>query len=291
MDVQKQEEEKFREACCFGDIDAIMTLISRGVNVNSQHEINGWTGLHWACKRGHTEIIQLLMSHGADAEIENNQAQKPANLATSAQILQLLGAEITPATEGTTGNTDSLPITPNYIANPPIDYKVPVNPVSMKNPFGKPLTNGIESADSCSVSQYGNGVAAHPSTQTPGSNYLQDSLARQNKEIVLKVRLAHSDDPDFIEIEFHKAQINYSSLLTTCCREMAVNPQLVERIRKLPNTRLRNDKDVQRLTDYTELELVMKGQSRPPVVRSDTQSTSKNNYSSIHGFKNQTILY
>ncbi|XP_045135893.1 ankyrin repeat domain-containing protein 40-like isoform X2 [Portunus trituberculatus] len=232
------------------------------------------------------------MSNGADAEIENNQAQKPANLTTSAQILQLIGAEIPPASERTVTNTDSLPITPNYLANPPVDYKVPpVNPVGMKNPFGKPLANGIETADSCTVSQYGNGVAVHPSTQAPGSNYLQDSLARQNKEIVLKVRLAHSDDPDFIEIEFQKAQINYSSLLTTCCREMAVNPQLVERIRKLPNTRLRNDKDVQRLTDYTELELVMKGQSRPPVVRSDTQSTSKNNYSSIHGFKNQTILY
>lgn len=61
--------------------------------------------------------------------------------------------------------------------------------------------------------------------------------------------------------------------------------------RKLPNTRLRNDKDVQRLCDFMELELVIKGQNRLPVSRNDTQSTSKNNYKSIQGFKNQTILY
>ena len=42
MDVRKQQEEKFREACCYGDADAVMNLISKGVNVNSQHEINGW---------------------------------------------------------------------------------------------------------------------------------------------------------------------------------------------------------------------------------------------------------
>lgn len=50
-------------------------------------------------------------------------------------------------------------------------------------------------------------------------------------ELVLKVRVADSDDPDFIEIDLQKAQINYSYLLTTCCKEMAVNPQMVERIR------------------------------------------------------------
>lgn len=49
--------------------------------------------------------------------------------------------------------------------------------------------------------------------------------------MVLKVRIANSDDPDFIEIDLQKAQINYSYLLTSCCKEMAVNPQMVERIR------------------------------------------------------------
>ena len=34
-------EEKLREAACFGDIDGVKDLVAKGVNVNSQHDING----------------------------------------------------------------------------------------------------------------------------------------------------------------------------------------------------------------------------------------------------------
>lgn len=57
----------------------------------------------------------------------------------------------------------------------------------------------------------------------------------------------------------------------------------VERIRKLPNTRLRKDSDVKRLKEYQALELVLK----PPV----TGDKSSNCYQSISTCKNQTILY
>ena len=40
------------------------------------------------------------------------------------------------------------------------------------------------------------------------------------------------------------------------CKEIGVNPHTVERIRKLPNTKLRRDVEVHRLENYTELELV-----------------------------------
>ena len=38
--------------------------------------------------------------------------------------------------------------------------------------------------------------------------------------------------------------------------------QVIDRVRKLPNTLVRRDEDVRRLTDYQELELVVRG-SRP----------------------------
>ena len=41
-----------------------------------------------------------------------------------------------------------------------------------------------------------------------------------------------------------------------------VTRQVIERVRKLPNTVIRRDADVFRLTDYQELELVIRG-SRP----------------------------
>ena len=40
------------------------------------------------------------------------------------------------------------------------------------------------------------------------------------------------------------------------CKELGVNSATVERIRKLPNTKLRRDVEVRRLENYTELELV-----------------------------------
>ena len=41
------------------------------------------------------------------------------------------------------------------------------------------------------------------------------------------------------------------------CHELGVNSAQVERIRKLPNTRLRRDIEICRLQNYAELELVL----------------------------------
>lgn len=35
-------EEKLREAACIGDLEALQTLISQNVNINSQNSVNGW---------------------------------------------------------------------------------------------------------------------------------------------------------------------------------------------------------------------------------------------------------
>lgn len=65
--------------------------------------------------------------------------------------------------------------------------------------------------------------------------------------MILKVRLAHSMDEDFIEVEVQKSELTYAKLMEVCCSELSLNPKYVERLRKLPNTRLRNDRDVQRI--------------------------------------------
>ena len=41
------------------------------------------------------------------------------------------------------------------------------------------------------------------------------------------------------------------------CQELGVNSDTVERIRKLPDTKLRRDVEVRRLEDYAKLELVL----------------------------------
>lgn len=79
------------------------------------------------------------------------------------------------------------------------------------------------------------------------------NTATEFHELVLKLRLAYSTDTDFIEVELNKCELTYASLLDLCCTELGLNCKYVERLRKLPNTWLRKDKDVQRLKDFEVL--------------------------------------
>ncbi|CAO2644866.1 Putative ANKRD40 C-terminal-like protein [Lemmus lemmus] len=76
--------------------------------------------------------------------------------------------------------------------------------------------------------------------------------------LVLKVRIQNSKENDFIEIELHRQELSYQNLLQVSCCELGIHPEQVEKIRKLPNTLLRKDKDIQRLQDFQELELLVK---------------------------------
>lgn len=42
ISLDKELQERLREASAIGDIDEVRTLVESGVNVNSQNEINGW---------------------------------------------------------------------------------------------------------------------------------------------------------------------------------------------------------------------------------------------------------
>ncbi|CAL4081588.1 unnamed protein product, partial [Meganyctiphanes norvegica] len=303
MELQKQNEEKFREACCYGDNDALAGLLARGVDVNCKHNMNGWSGLHWASKRNQVESVQWLIANGADASLMNNQKQTAAELTNNPNILNLLGVETADIVVNGTSANESLPIVPNYIANPPLAVKVELD---VNRPTKTHLSNGVtNSASSTNYNNgYQNGSTERQSSYTSYSNNEKNTtssvgtspvnVANRKEELVLKIRVANMEDTDFIEMDIKCSDLTYGQLLTLCCRELGVNAQLVERIRKLPNTRLRNDRDIRRLTEYQELEIVMKGHTRPvsaSATQDDKTSTSKNAFQSIQGFKNQTILY
>ncbi|XP_068770286.1 ankyrin repeat domain-containing protein 40 isoform X1 [Struthio camelus] len=84
------------------------------------------------------------------------------------------------------------------------------------------------------------------------------------QELVLKVRVQNLRDNDFIEIELDRQELTYQDLLRVSCCELGVNPEQVEKIRKLPNTLVRKDKDVARLQDFQELELVLAKSDNSP---------------------------
>lgn len=250
MESAKLDEEKLREAACYGDLEAVKTLLKKGVNINSQHSINGWTALHWAAKRNQLDVAHCLLTNGADKKLESFAKETPADLSTSPAILNLLGS---PLTKDKPEEVDKNEITPHYLASHfNSGYKVDLQ--------------------------------EHTRISTPPS---QGRDVAHKRELVFKLRIAYSTDTDFIEVEIEKSELNYQQFLVICCSELGLNSKYVERLRKLPNTRLRKDRDIQRLKDFEEIEVVLVG-SKPKLA---IESDSPNIVGPALKNQNQTILY
>nr|CAD7441504.1 unnamed protein product [Timema bartmani] len=222
----------------------------------------GMTALHWAAKRGRRDIVALLLANGADLSLTTTKGETAASLCTSAEVHKLLNpnADVPPELG------PSLPITPGYLKYPPLNSKVQSS--------GKVA---LQTTD----------VPLLPSSSKPTGGCVVD-------ELVLKVRVAHSGDPDFIEVELPRQELTFSRLLRVCCEELGVNANQVFRIRKLPDTLVRKDKDVQRFCNFQELELVIApppGKGKLTPGSNGLVTANMNGYQSISLFKNQTILY
>ncbi|KAK7492792.1 hypothetical protein BaRGS_00015930 [Batillaria attramentaria] len=236
---ERELEENLREAASTGNMDLLRNLVEmKSVNVNSKNHMNGRTALHWGAKRNHIAVVQYLLDKGADGSAVDNEGKTAVQLTSNSKIHALLGGsgDIEVA-------ENSLPITPNYLANPPFPYS------SSNQPATSPVTNGDSVSENHSIMMNSN-VNSSP-----------------DDELVLKARLANSDDPDFIEVELPRSSLRYDSLLNLLCAELAVDKQLVSRIRKLPDTIIRKDKDVTRLKDFQELELVLTNKAMSALSR------------------------
>ena len=74
---------------------------------------------------------------------------------------------------------------------------------------------------------------------------------------MLKVRVANSEDPDFIEVDL-PSNSTFEQLVALLRTELGIaESEVVRKVRKLPDTIVRNDRDVRRLRHFQELELVM----------------------------------
>ncbi|XP_060071781.1 ankyrin repeat domain-containing protein 40-like [Ylistrum balloti] len=258
MDASIEFEEKLRECACTGDIESIRKLLEiQNTDVNAQNRMNGWTALHWASKRNQRTVVAYLLTKGANPNLPNKEGEYPANLSSDADIREMLGAGDTAEVK-----QSKLPITPGYLANPPFPYTQP---------------------------GYGGGTSAGQTTSTveSASRPHQHNSLDEN-EIVLKIRLANSDERDFLEVELERSNLGFESLLNLMCRELGVDRRSVQKIRKLPDTIVRKDKDVRRMRDFQELELVLTNRA---------MSSSSRNYSGLsgpgmnNGVRNEQILY
>ncbi|XP_026063291.1 ankyrin repeat domain-containing protein 40-like [Carassius auratus] len=335
--LDKELQERLREASAIGDLEEVKTLVESGVNINSQNEINGWTCLHWACKRNHKHIVAYLLNAGADKDILTAKEELAVQLTSKPEIRRLLGVEEEDVPEV---KEPELPIIPNYLSNPPFLYskmdndtlstaqqngsnnppeplesepatlsptqeqqlppqhqqpkslysdsqsqqELPFIPVVEQNGLPMELSlethhtshcefthphpiaqNGPPPVPSASVTRQQSVPQQINCSQLGGSMpafqpfFFTSTFPVNVQELVLKVRIQNSSvrENDFIEVELDRQELTYRALLRVCCRELDISAEHVEKIRKLPNTMLRKDKDVARLQDFQELEVVL----------------------------------
>lgn len=61
---------ELHEACATGDGDAVEECIKSGIDVNTKDtDWNDRTPLHWACMRGHGDIVNLLLENKANPNL------------------------------------------------------------------------------------------------------------------------------------------------------------------------------------------------------------------------------
>eukprot|EP00123_Amoebidium_parasiticum_P005683 comp16825_c0_seq1/m.15252 comp16825_c0_seq1/g.15252 ORF comp16825_c0_seq1/g.15252 comp16825_c0_seq1/m.15252 type:complete len:279 (-) comp16825_c0_seq1:147-983(-) len=204
-------EETLREAACSGDEKTVLELLKAGVDINSQHSINGWTALHWAAHRGHSHLVGVLLSNGADPTKAESKGRTPVELAkddATKTIFRSFGQEASTPTP----QPDSEPtFKPSYMSFPEFPYtkQYPDLPTQTTNLPGssqkQPTANGTQqptqppSQKPPSVEntpQYQNGQAGGVSTRDVKRNAVTAVAAAQIKvPVPAPTQMASSDIP------------------------------------------------------------------------------------------------
>ena len=95
-----QLDDLFLKACQNGQKSVVITFLKKGgINVDKR-DMNGFTPLHHACKKGARDIVKLLLENNADANMASNASITPLHFAArlgNQEIIQCLldaGADI-----------------------------------------------------------------------------------------------------------------------------------------------------------------------------------------------------
>eukprot|EP00794_Sanderia_malayensis_P010991 gene10991-12154_t len=344
MSYEKGINDTLQEYCSIGDEEEVEKAIRNGAVINSQNRVNGWTGLHSAARREHVGIVKVLLANGADVNARNNKGEKPVDMTTNKEIIEILEqsecrketakekdnkkdiqpadmnkvigpgsvsfvpgyltntvfpytlATANPVTSGENSHSkEPSVLVPGYLAKPvyavaagrsviqesttsseALQKETPVNfvPGYLANPVFPAMANNESSEEFKPifvphVEQFGSLVNSYVnslhSLEKPVEYRMCDSckttpvatvcVGPNVSEIVVKVRKANSDDKDFVEVDLNRKILTYDELLDVCAKEFRISRSDIVKVRKLPNTLIRRDKDVKRLQPYQELEI------------------------------------
>ncbi|GEM_PF-1933054 len=77
-------------AAYYGPADMIDLLVSKGADINARGDFDGWTPLHMATQQRDPAVVKALLKDGADKTIKSTSGKTAAEMATDPAIAALL---------------------------------------------------------------------------------------------------------------------------------------------------------------------------------------------------------
>ncbi|XP_055964127.1 acyl-CoA-binding domain-containing protein 6 [Sorex fumeus] len=89
-EIIREEDKNIFDYCRENNIDRVSKAIkSKSVDVNVKDE-EGRTLLHWACDRGHKELVTILLQHRADIHCQDNEGQTVLHYAAACEFQDIV---------------------------------------------------------------------------------------------------------------------------------------------------------------------------------------------------------
>ncbi|XP_067997551.1 acyl-CoA-binding domain-containing protein 6 isoform X1 [Melanerpes formicivorus] len=86
----REEDKNIFDYCRENNIDYVTKAIrSKKVDVNATDE-EGRALLHWACDRGHKELVSVLLQHAADINSQDGEGQTALHYAAACEFLDIV---------------------------------------------------------------------------------------------------------------------------------------------------------------------------------------------------------
>ncbi|XP_058969221.2 acyl-CoA-binding domain-containing protein 6 [Pocillopora verrucosa] len=88
-DVISDANKSVFDWCKEGNVKRMDVLLNKGENINAKDE-QGMTLLHWACDRGHEEVVIYLIKNKAEVNIQDADGQTPLHYAATCDFLSIV---------------------------------------------------------------------------------------------------------------------------------------------------------------------------------------------------------
>ncbi|NWI99235.1 ACBD6 protein, partial [Crypturellus undulatus] len=86
----REEDKNIFDYCRENNIDHVTKAIrSKTVDVNIADE-EGRALLHWACDRGHKELVSVLLQHSADVNSQDGEGQTALHYAAACEFVDIV---------------------------------------------------------------------------------------------------------------------------------------------------------------------------------------------------------